>query len=139
MPAQGEFKVRAGPADMYDVTIRYRWHEGLCRMVATEVSVQGLADSAVTGDILRRIPVERLLRAHLPRTVRSAGLHGRDEEDAGLPWVAAVYRVAFVTLDPPVKAVAEQLGVSASVAANRVMAARRAGYLPPTKPGKAGA
>lgn len=134
MPMSGTFEVPGTPEFMYDVAFRYRWFEG--RFDVVEVRVKGLEDFTVTGEVLRKIPVERILRDYLATTVRPP----REFADLGdeLVRVAAVYRIAYLAHQPPVQAVAEQLGLPASTAAKKVMAARRVGLLPPTTQGKAG-
>jgi hypothetical protein len=51
--------------------------------------------------------------------------------------VAITYSAAHAVGQPPTKAVAEALGITPGAAAQRVRRAREAGYLPPTKSGKA--
>ena len=50
--------------------------------------------------------------------------------------VAITYSAAVAVGRPPTQAVAEDLGITANAAAQRVRRAREAGYLPPTTPGK---
>jgi hypothetical protein len=53
-------------------------------------------------------------------------------------WLVAItYSAAHAVGQPPSKAVAERLGITAGAAAQRVRRARGAGYLPPTSAGKA--
>jgi hypothetical protein len=136
LPTGGIFSVPASSEFMYDVTIRFRWWEG--RFDAVSVHVDATEDFTVTGDVLRRVPVARLLREHLAGTVRIPKGFGKDFDDE-LVRVAAVYRIAYVAHEPPVQAVAEHLGISTSTAGKKVMAAREKGYLPKTTRGKAGA
>jgi hypothetical protein len=141
LPALGAFTVEGDASFMYDVTIRYRWWEG--RFDAVAVHVDGREDYTVTGEVLRRVPVERLLRGHLAGSVRiPERLELRSKDAAGelaeLAHVAAIYRVAYLVHEPPARAVAEQLGISISTAGKKVMAARQAGFLAPATQGKAG-
>jgi hypothetical protein len=139
VPATGQFTVPGSSDFMFDVTIRFRWWEG--RFDAVTVTVDGLEDFTVTGEVLRRVPIARLLREHLAETVK--GPHQRRRADSAdqddLVRVATIYRIAYMALDPPVRAVAQQLGLPVSTAGKKVIQARQAGLLPPTTPGKAGA
>jgi hypothetical protein len=136
IPASGEFTVRPRQDFPFAVTIRYLWSED--RFNVTEVTVKARDGSTVTGEVLRKVPVERMLREHLsairkPRRRPSTAI--LDE----LLQVATIYGQAYVAHQPPVQAVAKQLNIPESTAAKKVMAARRAGLLRPTTPGKAGA
>lgn len=144
LPAEGWAEFAGGP-DFPNVRVFFRWAEG--RFEAQEVHVKGHNGEPVTGEVLRKIPVERMLRGRLARQALP------DRPDRKLSWpeffgeaveddlreVAAVYRLAFAAHQPPVKAVAEHFGIPASTAGKKVMAARKAGFLPPTTRGKASA
>jgi hypothetical protein len=136
LPAGGIFSVPASADFPYDVTIRYRWWEG--RFEAVAVHLDAREDNTVTGEVLRRVPVARLLREHLAATVRIPKGFAKDADDE-LVRVAAVYRIAYMAHEAPVQAVAEHLGISTSTAGKKVMAAREKAYLPKTTRGKAGA
>jgi hypothetical protein len=137
VPAHGQFTVPGSTDFMYDVTIRFRWWEG--RFDAVEVNVCGLEDFSVTGEVLRKVPIARLLREHLATTVKGPRPPGRADgvDHDNLLRVATIYRIAYMAYEPPVQAVAEQLGIAPSTAAKKVIQARRTGLLPPTTPGKA--
>jgi hypothetical protein len=132
LPATGTFTITVD--DHWDVTVGFRWFEGIWD--AVEVTVDGREDFTVTGEVLRRVPVERLLREHLVSLM--AKVPRLEGADADLATVAAVYRLAYMAHEPPVQAVATQLGLSQSMAGKRVMQAREDGLLPPTSQGKAG-
>jgi hypothetical protein len=134
LDALGSFTVPGTDDFNYDVTIRYRYWEG--EFDATEVTVSGREGWTVTGDVLRKVPVTRLLRTHLAGL--AAGRSVAQGSDSELATVAAVYRLAYAFRERPVRAVADQLGIPASTAAKKVMKAREAGLLPPTTQGKAG-
>ena len=134
--AAGTFTVEGHEDFRYDVTIRYRWVEG--RFNADEVSVRGQEDFWVTGGVMRRIPCERLFRDHLTSLIATA-LRATSDADDDAATVAAVYRLAYVSHEPPVQAVARHFGIPTSTAAKRVMRARERGSLSPTSPGKAAA
>ncbi|MGZ3141910.1 hypothetical protein ACVDFE_07905 [Lentzea chajnantorensis] len=112
----------------------------------------------VTGEALRKITVQSVLRdslraatkirgglgADLPEgtPVRAQGMitvaeaeRLRDEGPTAetLNWVARIYRVADVIGDPPTKAVREAFGISQSTAGNWIGRARSAGLIPPVK------
>lgn len=108
----------------------------------------------ITMDVLKSMPLVRLrtfaansgLLTGLVRISTSNGTHtttsAGPDELATLPEldrVAIAYRAALFFGYAPTAAVAETLGVSPSVAAKRVQAARRAGLLEPTTKGKKGA
>ena len=111
----------------------------LRRFIIYKVVVE--SDAGVTSEALRAVPLDRLLTSHL---VQQGGRRAAREWDAAnkeqeLAEVALIYTAAFAQRRPPVMAVAEALGVSRSTANKRVIAARKAGLLPPTTQGKAGA
>lgn len=111
----------------------------------------------ITMDILKSVPLVRLrtfaantgLLTGLVRISTTDGTHTvrpATAEDVAaltalpeLDRVAIVYRAALFYGYPPTVKVAEALDVSPSVAAKRVQAARRAGLLEPTTPGRKGA
>jgi hypothetical protein len=140
LPATGTFMTTF--EDHYDVSIGFAWFEG--QWDAGKVCVTGREGFTVTGEVLRRVPVERLLREGLVSLLREdisvmAGVPSFQGREADLASVAAAYRLAYMAHEPPVRAVAAQFGLSQSMAAKRVMQAREEGLLPPTTKGKAGA
>lgn len=116
-------------------------------------SVDPSADLVITAEGMR-LPVAEIIRrerAHLGGLLEEAG----QPEDVVRPWrerkphgleltrgeygeVARVYREAWLRGDNPTLAVQEAFDLSYSGAAKRVLRARRAGALPPTRQGKSG-
>jgi hypothetical protein len=100
----------------------------------------------ITADTLRELPLRQTIAAVAERM---AGLATDPEGDVrrisfggateGLEEVAVIYAVAYAVGIRPTKAVADRLSLPSSTASKRVMAARKAGLLPPATPGKAGA
>jgi hypothetical protein len=58
--------------------------------------------------------------------------------DLTLSLVASIYRLAYVTDDPPAKTVHGLMGIPRSTAGRWIMAARQKGFLGPAEPRKAG-
>jgi len=112
----------------------------------------------VTGEALRKITIQAMLRDNLRAATRIRGGAGADlpagtvargqgmisEDDADrlrdsgpvpetLAWVARIYRAADVVGDPPTKAVRETFGISQSTAGNWIGRARSAGLIPPVR------
>ena len=82
---------------------------------------------------LETLQAQEALRAAQPRRA------GRPPvPSAELQLVARLYAEAYRDHRPPVKAVAEKLGIGYSAAAKRVAACRRVGYLGEAEKGKAG-
>jgi hypothetical protein len=84
-------------------------------------------------------------RRHSRKTQARSGSSSRQRLNKEfLEQVAGIYRQAYTNHQPPTKAVSEKLGevlgreVSSSTAAHWVRVARKEGYLPPTRSGKAG-
>lgn len=118
------------------------------RYLCTEVICsQREGGDPVTTNGLRAVPLGRLIAAGLQDTVmKSWPIPNTEGEFMVEPvgtWsddtvnVAAIYRLAYACGLNPTSEVAAALGVSKSVASNRVMKARRAGLLDPTEKGKA--
>lgn len=129
------------------------------RLVVDSLTVTRRPDGEpVTGEALRRITIQSMLRdnlraatqirggvgSELPEgtVARAQGLISKDHADqlreAGptsdtLAWVARIYRAADVVGDPPTKAVRETFGVSQSTAGNWIGRARSAGLIPPVR------
>jgi hypothetical protein len=127
--ASGRFTVTEGLP--FPVELSYRWSEAARRFV-----IYRLEGEALTGEVIRQIPVDRLLTIHL------AEQGGRQEGDrrareSELAEVANIYARAFAAHRPPVVAVAETLGIPYSTANKKVVAARKAGLLPKTNRRKA--
>lgn len=102
------------------------------------VTAEGLARLPVVGIVARAADGFGVVRLEQKRGGTNikpvVDLSKLDE----LERVAVLYRRAFAIGYPPTRAVAEGLDVSSAVAAKRVQAARRAGFLDPTSPGKKG-
>jgi hypothetical protein len=130
--AEGKFPV-ANKALPYDLEITYGF-DGERFQVTAATFLQRPKGAPVRSDLVRKVPLERVLREHLgprhlPRTgrrliVRQAKL-------------LAVYRTAWACHVPPTQAVAGHFGITTAAAEQRVFAARAAGLLPATEMGKA--
>lgn len=129
------------------------------RLVVDSLKVSRRSDGEpVTGEALRKITVQAVLRDNLRAATRISGGRGSEippgtpargqqmltEETAErlrltgpepetLEWVARIYRAADVVGDPPTKAVRETFGISQSTAGNWIGRARAAGLIPPVK------
>lgn len=111
------------------------------------------SDLTITAERLR-LPIAEIIRrerAHLGALLEHEGLpddvvrpwrerkpHGLELSRGEYDEVARVYREAWDRGENPTKAVEEAFGLSYSGAAKRVLRARRAGALPPTRQGKSG-
>ncbi len=145
-------------------TIRFEWGDvaGRAECVGLTIENPSGADTwrPIGAELLRRLPIgsivedarrkmaadaagaapaftgkaKKMLERHAERF--SAG-RGRALDPATLAAVADVYATAWRAGEHPVQAVAREFTISVSAAAKRVMAARRAGHLPPTRPGVA--
>lgn len=116
-------------------------------------SVDPSADLTITAEGMR-LPVADIIkreRAHLGALLEDEGHpeeeirpwrerkpHGLELTRGEYDQVARVYREAWARGDNPTAAVQEAFGLSYSGAAKRVLRARRAGALPPTRQGKSG-
>lgn len=129
------------------------------RLVVDSLTVTRRAGGEpVTGEALRKITIQAMLRDNLRAATRIRGGHGSQlpegtpvrgfqmitEEEverlrqAGpaaetLAWVARIYRAADAIGDPPTKAVREAFGISQSTAGNWIGRARSAGLIPPVR------
>lgn len=130
----------------YDVRLDVKLVEG--RYVCTEMTcTQKDGGDVITTNGLRAIPLGRVIAAALEDKVMKfhpiPGTKGETIGEPVGPWssgdvkVAAIYRLAYACGLNPTSEVAAALGISKSVASNRVMAARRAGLLDPTERGRA--
>jgi hypothetical protein len=100
--------------------------------------VQRSGGEPVSGQRLRQIPVDRLVRRvmgeFLPRRkARKPGVRPiiRPTE------VVSIYKLAYALHLPPTKSVSDRMGISQGSAEQAVIAARAAGRLPATEQGKA--
>lgn len=107
---------------------------------------------ALTSEILRAVPVARVLRAVLEAITHDVSRSGdgrvhfsmtRVDREAGptdenLRRVARVYRGAHLVGMPPTKAVQDHFGLARSTAGRWVMEARRQGFLGPGTERQAG-
>jgi hypothetical protein len=106
----------------------------------------------VTADVLRQIPVARLIVRAVGSDVLGGLVRIRETTPgssavtpvsvAELPEpirTAVIYRTALFVNEPPTAAVAEAAGISQEAAAKRVQRAREAGLLEPTTRGRKGA
>lgn len=108
------------------------------RYAARSITVRA-DDGEVTGEILRSIPVARILREGVMDMVQALTFldMGSPPDDLGkagptdetLRWVARIYRWALLVGDAPTQAVAEGLSVPRSTAGRWVTRARDRGHL----------
>lgn len=131
----------------YDVTLDVELTDGRYECVDLTCSRRP-GGPPVTTNGIRSIPIGRLIEQGIaPYVLHSTpNPHAEGEwvvspagySDDELVKVAAIYRLAYACGLPPTTAVANALGVTQSVAGNRVMKARRKeGLLDPTTKGKA--
>lgn len=129
----------------YDVTLQVELIERRYECVSL-TCIRKEGGEPVTTNGIRAVPIARLiglgLESQIMRYVPNPHAEG---EVVGAPVgpgadesvrVAAIYRLAFACGLPPTSEVADALGVSQSVAGNRVMKARRARLLDPTVKGR---
>jgi hypothetical protein len=129
--AEGEFDVRKRDLP-YDLSIRYAW-DGERFQITSATYVQRRGGEPVKSELVRKVPLERLLRDHLSRHLprRQGRILMRP---LGL---VSVYRAAWACHVPPTQAVANAFGLTTGAAEQRVIAARKEGLLPQTEQGKA--
>jgi hypothetical protein len=126
--------------------------DGVPRLGALMIEPQRPGQSPLTARTLREVPVGALFasqtvvsseieaRARVADSVRRVGSaqQGKALTYEDLEAVALAYRVAQLARRPVQEAVATACGISKAAAVKRIMAARRAGFLPPapTRPRK---
>lgn len=130
----------------YDVTFDVELVEGRYECVSLTCTRKEGGEPVTTNGI-RAVPIGRIIGLGLERNIMKWKPNPHAEgESVGAPVghsddesvrVAAVYRLAYACGLPPTSEVASALGVSQSVAGNRVMRARKAGLLDPTVKGRA--
>jgi len=142
----------------HDVDVRVGVVEG--RLAATHVEARQRDDGPpVTGEVLREVPVARLVN-YAKHTVKVRRPHEGGGYESGPAWpsveegeyvarhglddetmriVARAYRVAYLIGQPPTKTVERLFDLPRSTAGRWVAAAREHGYLSASRgPGKAG-
>jgi hypothetical protein len=141
-----------------------RWGRGRC----VGIKIEPLDGGAVTGELLRKVPIATLVRHAVPEAgsrIRETApgrfepLIGTERDDAysqllentrpvrrGAPitddhlkQVAAVYGEALVNGEPPLRTVEAQFKAKRSTASKWVAMARQRGHLGPARQGKASA
>ena len=125
----------------FPIEIHYQWDEHGRRFVIRKLVCESDEDPGITGWHLRQIPVDRIIARHLNLKGGGRGVptwDGHVQEDE-LQAVAMIYKAAYANRMSPVVEVARQFQLSRSTANKKVIAARKAGYLPKTTQGKAGA
>jgi hypothetical protein len=129
--AEGDFTVRRRDLP-YDVTIQYGF-DGERFEITAATYAQRRGGEPVKSELVRKVPLDRLLRDHLSRQLRSK----RGRIQVMPERLLAVYRAAYACHVPPTAAVADAFGITTGAAEQRVFAARNAGHLPKTDQGKA--
>jgi len=149
--AEGAFassiSVEAAGADLpCDVELRAELDETVGTYVVSEVRCSRRRGGAeVTGEAIRAVPVERILRAGAiqvnrlftpTRNIEEIRAQGPTDENLRL--VARIYRLAHLVRDTPTTAVSKALRVPYPTAARWVRQARQRGFLGATEPRKRG-
>jgi hypothetical protein len=141
--------------DVYDLEITVvavaASEDKLGRFECSGVAVRQRPDGpAVTGELLRKIPIARYIRGVGTEWWQTYSRHGQeisfaderltDEKvellrlrgpvDETLQWVARAYQMAVILGDAPLRAVEKSLDVPRSTAGRWVALARERGYLP---------
>jgi hypothetical protein len=131
IPAEGEFTVRKRNLP-YDLSIRYGFGGERFEITAATFA-QRRGGEPVKSELVRKVPLDRLLRDHLYRHLppKRGRILVRPDR------LVAVYRAAYACHVPPTQAVADAFGITTGAAEQRVFAARNAGHLPKTDQGKA--
>jgi hypothetical protein len=129
----------------YDLRIKVVVDDG--RFVVNELTASRKPGGGpVTTEQLRLVSVAKLvgraMAAELDQVTQlsptAVAIRGAGDQGDELSRIAALYRQALVCGLHPVQHVAERLEMPKSTAAKRVIAAREAGLLGATTPGKAG-
>jgi hypothetical protein len=122
-----------------ELVTTYRPESG--RYEADDLRVTRRDGREVTGEILRTIPVAKILHdgvmksLHLGRALLNAHVHPPTDlskagpTDETLRWASFVYRMAMLSGDAPTQAVADNLKVPRSTAGRWVTRARDRGHL----------
>jgi hypothetical protein len=132
IPAGGSFEL-SDDALPYDVAGSYSYIDGRFELVA--VTYQSRSGGyVVTGENVRKIPVDRILRDHLSSYLPRRKKTRRMVRPIA---VASTYSLAYACHLSPTQAVADAFGITHGAAEQRVIQARELGYLAPTRKGKA--
>jgi hypothetical protein len=144
-PVAGVVTVAASGPDLpCDVELRAELERGT--YVVTELRcTRRQGGPEVTGEVIRTVPVARILHAGALKANKLFGPHAdpaalkaQGPTEESLRVVAQVYRMAHLVRDNPTQAVSSALGLPHSTAARWVVQARRAGFLGPAERRKAG-
>lgn len=137
------------------VTVDVTGHTSLSKVVVdleldgrryrrTRLETVAADDASIDLEELRTLRIAKWSRDGLAHTSRLETVDGETftatqplSEPDPLWSVALHYSIAYALGESPTAAVAELLGISGNAAAQRVYRARAAGFLPPTKPGRA--
>lgn len=132
--------------DGYDLFLILALVDGSYRCRELRV-IQREEGPEVSRETLRSVPVATFMRASrqvaaYPVDLRAMGQRYSVRQNREvIQWVAAVYRLAYATGNPPKQEVAERFGISPATAGRWIARARHPeyGFLEPaTEPGRAG-
>ncbi|WP_152486298.1 hypothetical protein [Nocardiopsis lucentensis] len=123
----------------YDVTMGAEFNRDSGRYECRSLTVSAQEGTEVTGEALRSVPVQTVLRLGIESAVKGSmalnmGPMPEDIAEGGpttraLKWVAYLYRVALIFGESPVQTVALGLDLPKSTAARWVTRARDRGLL----------
>ncbi len=126
----------------YRATLVAAYDPAVGRYRATSITIEAMRDHEVTSEMMRKIPVARMLALITesiallmpiggigPREERAADYPATGPTDETLRHVAGIYTLAHVVGYPPSKAVAHRLGIPRSTATTWATRARDRGFL----------
>ncbi len=132
-------EVKGQDVQGYDVAMSAEFNRDSGRYECRSLMVSAQEGTEVTGEALRSVPVQTVLRMGIEPAVKgftalNMGPMPEDITEGGpttraLKWVAYLYRVALIFGESPVRTVALGLGLPKSTAARWVTRARDRGFL----------